>query len=418
MKTRIDNIKIAGRYRKEFGSLETLAKSINELGLLHPPIIDSNYRLIDGERRIKAHMLLGLDEVEVRIVHVPNLLKAEYDANNEALPWTVSEKVAIGLAMEEAIKQAVGERRGRPKVDSGQSDLSLTGPTDAGDVYLEYEHWQLDNRHCDTGWDDWLEEHYPHLVAPEIPVILPEIKSGQEAREVAAKQAGFGSEKTYRDAKKVIDNAEPELIEAVDSGKIAVSTAAALIDTPAETQIYAAENPKEAPAIVHNHRAQGTGENEWYTPEQHIHSVRTVMGAIDLDPATSELANQKVQAETIFTQSENGLEQEWHGRVWLNPPYSQPAISQFSEKLASEWESGRIQSAIALTHNYTDTKWFHRLAKTCRAICFTKGRIGFQNPEGKTAAPTQGQAFFYFGDAPDQFAEEFSRHGFVVEVMK
>jgi len=143
-----------------------------------------------------------------------------------------------------------------------------------------------------------------------------------------------------------------------------------------------------------------------------------VLGAIDLDPATSELANQKVQAETIFTQSQNGLEQEWHGRVWLNPPYSQPAISQFSEKLASEWESGRIQSAIALTHNYTDTKWFHRLAKTCRAICFTKGRIGFQNPEGKTAAPTQGQAFFYFGDAPDQFAEEFSRHGFVVEVMK
>lgn len=224
--------------------------------------------------------------------------------------------------------------------------------------------------------------------------------------------------RTVASAKKVEEKGSPELVAAVEQGKIAVSTAAELTDTPVETQIYAAENPKEAPAIVHNHRAQGTGENEWYTPEQHIHSARSVLGGIDLDPATSELANQKVQAEKFFTQSDNGLEQEWHGRVWLNPPYSQPAISQFSEKLASEWESGRIQSAIALTHNYTDTKWFHRLAKTCRAICFTKGRIGFQNPEGKTAAPTQGQAFFYFGDAPEEFAEEFSRHGFVVEVMK
>jgi ParB family chromosome partitioning protein len=102
--------------------------------------------------------------------------------------------------------------------------------------------------------------------------------------------------------------------------------------------------------------------------------------------------------------------------VRLNPPYSQPAISQFAEKLASEWEAGHLQSAIALTHNYTDTGWFHRLASSCRAICFTRGRIGFINPEGKKASPTQGQAFFYFGREVDQFIEQFGEIGFVVEV--
>lgn len=362
MKARIENIKVVDRYRKEFGSIENLAASIKELGLLHPPIIDSNYRLIDGERRILAHMLLGLEEVEVRIVHVPNLLKAEYDANNEALPWTVSEKVALGRAIEEELKGRVG----RPKSE--------------------------------------IRENFPEL---------PKGRSD----EIAAEKAGFGNRKTYQQARKVVDNAEPDLIEAMDSGDISISTAAALTELPVETQIYAAENPKEAPAIVHNHRAQGTGENEWYTPEQHLESARTVLGAIDLDPATSELANQKVKAEHIFTQSDNGLEQTWNGRVWMNPPYSQPAISNFAEKLASEWEQGNLESAIALTHNYTDTRWFHRLAKTCRAICFTRGRIGFINPEGKTAAPTQGQAFFYFGDDPAKFAAEFSSHGFVVEVL-
>lgn len=223
--------------------------------------------------------------------------------------------------------------------------------------------------------------------------------------------------RTVASAKKVEEKGSPELVAAVEQGKIAVSTAAELTETPVETQIYAAENPKEAPAIVHNHRAQGTGENEWYTPVEHIESAKAVLGDIDLDPATSELANEKVQAKAIFTQEDNGLKQPWNGRVWLNPPYSQPAISHFAEKLASEWEQGRLESAIALTHNYTDTQWFHRMAKACTAICFTRGRIGFVNPEGKKAAPTQGQAFFYFGDDPATFHSEFSKHGFVVEVV-
>lgn len=100
----------------------------------------------------------------------------------------------------------------------------------------------------------------------------------------------------------------------------------------------------------------------------------------------------------------------------MNPPYAQPHIANFIEKLASEYESGKVSEAIALTHNYTDTQWFHRAANSCAAICFTRGRIGFLSPEGKRAAPTQGQAFFYFGDKVNSFAETFRSIGFVVEV--
>ena len=63
--------------------------------------------------------------------------------------------------------------------------------------------------------------------------ILPQVEqanSGQKTREVAAKKAGFGSDKTYRDAKTVTENATPELIEAMDKGDIAISTAAKLAD--------------------------------------------------------------------------------------------------------------------------------------------------------------------------------------------
>lgn len=167
-------------------------------------------------------------------------------------------------------------------------------------------------------------------------------------------------------------------------------------------------------SILNNHRAMGTGVNEWYTPETYIIAARDAMGGIDLDPASSEQANETVQALHIFTEEDDGLSKDWHGKVWLNPPYSQPAISHFAAKVCTEWGLGNIDSAIVLTHNYTDTAWFHSVANSCQAICFTRGRIAFVSPDGKKAAPTQGQAFFYFGENVQRFTSVFGDIGLVV----
>jgi hypothetical protein len=51
---------------------------------------------------------------------------------------------------------------------------------------------------------------------------------GRKSREIAAEKAGFGNETTYRQARKVTEEAIPELVEAVDKGDIAISTAAKL----------------------------------------------------------------------------------------------------------------------------------------------------------------------------------------------
>jgi phage N-6-adenine-methyltransferase len=163
---------------------------------------------------------------------------------------------------------------------------------------------------------------------------------------------------------------------------------------------------------VHNHRAQGTGENEWYTPAVHIERVRALFGEIDLDPASSPSAQKIVRAKRYLTIKDDGLKHEWSGRVWLNPPYAQPAIQHFAEKWAAETASGRIVESVMLTHNYTDTEWFHIAARACDAICFTRGRIAFLSPDGTKAVPTQGQAFFYFGARVDAFASAFSQVGF------
>lgn len=162
----------------------------------------------------------------------------------------------------------------------------------------------------------------------------------------------------------------------------------------------------------------GTGENEWYTPAEHIEMARTVLGSIDLDPASSEIANRAVQAGQFFSEADNGLDKPWAGNVWLNPPYAQPAIAHFADKMVVEWGRGEVTGAIVLTHNYTDTAWFQKLAKAATAVCFTRGRVRFVSPEGELAAPTQGQAFFYFGQDVDIFADVFGEVGFVVEVRQ
>jgi ParB family transcriptional regulator, chromosome partitioning protein len=51
------------------------------------------------------------------------------------------------------------------------------------------------------------------------------------------------------------------------------------------------------------------------------------MGAFDLDPASCEEANQTVKATKFYGAADNGLEHEWYGKIWLNPPYSMPEIS-------------------------------------------------------------------------------------------
>jgi phage N-6-adenine-methyltransferase len=175
-------------------------------------------------------------------------------------------------------------------------------------------------------------------------------------------------------------------------------------------------NKDDREAEEHTHQAKYTGENEWFTPESYIEQARSVLGDFDLDPASNEIAQRTVKARKFFTKQDDGLAQKWHGRVWLNPPYAQPAIDDFITKLVLEYQSGNVSAAILLTHNSTDTAWFHRAADASTGICFTRGRVRFVSPSGELASPTQGQAFFYFGPGHEVFRSVFSNSGFVCSI--
>lgn len=157
--------------------------------------------------------------------------------------------------------------------------------------------------------------------------------------------------------------------------------------------------------------------NEWYTPAKYVEAARRLMDGIDLDPASCELANETIKALVYYDIASNGLNKDWPGRVWLNPPYGytdgESNQSVWSKHLRDQHKNKITKEAVLLVNAAVDTNWFHDLLAEF-PICLTRGRINFTTPEPTISGSTHGSAFVYFGSQLDKFCEIFSEFGTVV----
>jgi hypothetical protein len=136
------------------------------------------------------------------------------------------------------------------------------------------------------------------------------------------------------------------------------------------------------------------------------------MGGIDVDPATNDAAQAVVCATVAFTLETDGLAHEWPGRVFLNPPYSDPA--PFVAHLLAELDAGRTTEAIVLVNARTSSVWWASLAARAGGRCDVRGRVRFwrpSRPEG--SAGRMGSVFFYVGGNVSRFVEVFRSIGTV-----
>jgi hypothetical protein len=118
--------------------------------------------------------------------------------------------------------------------------------------------------------------------------------------------------------------------------------------------------------------------DSWITPRAVVESL----GQFDLDPCACTPQPWPC-ARDSYTIDTDGLTQEWFGRVWLNPPYSNAA--RWLEKLAAHGDG------IALIFARTETEMFRRFVwGKASGLMFLSGRLHFYKPNGERAKGNSG----------------------------
>lgn len=113
-------------------------------------------------------------------------------------------------------------------------------------------------------------------------------------------------------------------------------------------------------------------KDEWLTPP----AIIEALGHFDLDPC-SPIGRPWDTADRHFTIEDDGLNQEWVGRVFCNPPYG----TQTKYWLNKCAEHG---NGIALVFARTETKmFFESIWPKADAVFFIKGRLSFHSVDGK-----------------------------------
>ena len=192
-------IKVGRRHRTDDGDIDELARSIADVGLLQPIIVDEYYTLIGGFRRARAwfEILRREDPIPAVVVSLESILAGEFAENEFRKSFTKTERIAIGKAVEEE----AGERQGK------RTDLS----PDSTAIKLR--------------------EQFPGVSRPR-------------TRDLAAKTAGFNNPRTYQMAKRVVETGTCELTTAMDKGEVSVSAAAKIAAKPPDEQNRLLAMPK------------------------------------------------------------------------------------------------------------------------------------------------------------------------------
>jgi ParB family chromosome partitioning protein len=122
-----------GRFRKNIGDCLLLASSIQQVGLIHPIVIDSKHTLIVGRRRLRAFEILKRAAIPAIVVDIDNPRIAERDENQERMPLSPTEAKAVRDYFLNAEKDAAKERMAEGGKTKGRRNSAPLGKGRAKD---------------------------------------------------------------------------------------------------------------------------------------------------------------------------------------------------------------------------------------------------------------------------------------------
>lgn len=336
---------------------DALRASIERFGVLVPIVVTQDGEILDGHHRKRIADELGV-EAKVSVVHVADedearAIAVTLNADRRQLDPEQRREVVAHLRQQGHSYRAIGEALGVGKstVERDAEELSHAGQLSDPETVRG-----LDGKERPATRPTKVTERESTSTTYETPPDLPLARLTADDVESLERQA--------------------QADQTPDRNKLAAMMSS---DTP-----------------------------EWYTPLDVVDRAVKVLDGIDLDPCSNSATAPNVPADNHFTRADDGLEQDWHGTVYMNPPYGR-GIDEWVRKLVAEYDAGHVTEAIALVPARTDTQWFRVLRD--HPVCFLTGRLRFIGPEGETDPAPFPSAAFYLGSHDDTFAEVFSPIG-------
>lgn len=196
----IDEINVSEMACPIYLNQEFLVFDLNNEMLLRPILIDSSHRVITCSCRIHVNRILKNKSIFVHKIHLPDVIaeRISIAALIQTLP--ISEKVAVG----KAIERELGNRQGK------RTDLL---PHKSAEVSKPNENDRFKFLQDNSGDGP-----------------------GSETRMVAARIAGFSSHFLYGEAKEVTEKGISSLIQAMDNQNISISKAKKIAQLPQNEQ--------------------------------------------------------------------------------------------------------------------------------------------------------------------------------------
>lgn len=138
-----------------------------------------------------------------------------------------------------------------------------------------------------------------------------------------------------------------------------------------------------------SHESAGKSD-EYYTPKYIVDGLGC---SFDMDVASPvDRSFCHIVAQEYIT--EDSLNKEWKGFVWMNPPYGNEKLKEAFVKKFVDHANG-----IALMPDRTNANWWQMMAEKCDAFLFTYDKIKFIRADGSIAdSPSNGSTLFAIGE--------------------
>jgi len=154
-----------------------------------------------------------------------------------------------------------------------------------------------------------------------------------------------------------------------------------------------------------------TGTDEYGTPRRLWEPIARACGSdqFDLDPCARQ--RDGPIGQTCLTDADDGLAHDWHGDVWVNPPFSD--AGEWARYARDQAQRDAVDRVFLLLPNRSDTSYYHDVIDQVSL----KAEVGpepvsFDGADANAPFPV---IILLFGPPNDDIRAAFDRLGAVLE---